>query len=205
MKKKEYSIIQEHSSNKDSFSCTTLEFNNKLQPIPSLAVLVKEGREHHMLSKSELATLAGLNPTEITRIESEQTLKPSKKVLAALAPYIGIPFNKLSLYAGYSDIVTEEIYFGKKGNKIPYYDILDAIYKADSELLELLIYADKMELPEINALKNIIILSQKELLTFDDSEPSLITKMKQYIINMKKVIFSQLQNAVEILLCSGHT
>lgn len=106
--------------------------------IPQLSALVKEGRSRHQLTQLELANKTNLTTAEISRIESGSILKPKKSVLKALSPYIGISYSTLLFYVGYSSVIDEPEYYNSHSILIPYEKIVEDIYYADPDLLDLL-------------------------------------------------------------------
>ena len=149
---------------------------------PKLCVLVKEGRKKYHLTQTEMAQRIGITITEISRIESGNILKPSRKVLKALSPYTGVSYSDLLFYAGYSGNVDEPEYYDLKGERIRYEDIVDDIYSADADLLSSLKGIDSYTTYEdINLLKIILALMKK---THDQTEGS--TELK----NTKKIFLA---------------
>lgn len=64
---------------------------------------IKTLREKKELSQRQLAYLAGLSNTEISRIESGARENPSVDTLKKLAPHLGVSLEDLMSKAGYID------------------------------------------------------------------------------------------------------
>lgn len=141
--------------------------------IPQLGTLVKEGRARHHLTQLELADKTKLTPAEISRIESGTILKPKKNVLKVLSPYIGISYSTLLFYVGYSDNVDVPEYYNSHGMLIPYEDIIEDIYFADPDLLDLLTDMDSFtSFQDKTLLKMLLTLMKKTGKTSDDNKSS---------------------------------
>jgi len=70
----------------------------------SIGKVVRQLRNRTDLTRVQLARLAGVSPSHLTRIESEQRF-PSATVLRKLAPHIGISETELLTLAGYLSAV----------------------------------------------------------------------------------------------------
>lgn len=68
---------------------------------PSLALLVWTARQDARLSVRELARRAGVPPSQITRVEKQEILKPSSEFLIAVARAMGKPAEPLLYIAGH--------------------------------------------------------------------------------------------------------
>lgn len=157
---------------KVSIPCSPAQAENQREILvykdPELSTLVKEGRKKYHLTQTELAQRTGITITEISRIESGNILKPSRKVLKALSPYTGISYSDLLFCAGYSGNVDEPEYYDLKGERIGCEDIIDDIYSADADLLSFLKGIDSYTTYEdTNLLKIILALMKK---THDQTE-----------------------------------
>jgi len=62
--------------------------------------LVQEGRESNNLSMRQLAELANVSHSDISRIESGEREVPNPKVLRKISKYIGINYNDLMYASG---------------------------------------------------------------------------------------------------------
>lgn len=62
--------------------------------------LIGRGREEKKLSMRQLAELANVNPSDISRIESGEREVPNPKMLRKISKYIGINYNELMYAAG---------------------------------------------------------------------------------------------------------
>jgi HTH-type transcriptional regulator, competence development regulator len=85
---------------------------------------MKNLREEKSLSQRQLAELARISNTEISRIESGERINPSPSILKAVAPYLGVTYEELLQKAGYIEEVidhhgfTENIYIDEDGNLV---------------------------------------------------------------------------------------
>lgn len=155
-----------------------IDLRAAVEQLPSIGMLVKQGRQRNGLTQTALASAAGMTPAEISRIEGGITKKPSRKVLQVISPYVGIPYTQLLFYAGYSGVIDEEIYYNKKNEKIPYMDIVDDIYKADPELLEVLQGVQQLPMEDIEIIKNLIgIMKESSSGGFGKESMKLVKKM----------------------------
>lgn len=66
----------------------------------SVGELITEAREKQGISKNQLAELAKVSHTEISRIESGEREIPNPKTLRKISKYIGINYNDLMYAAG---------------------------------------------------------------------------------------------------------
>lgn len=62
--------------------------------------LIQKGREENNLSMRQLAELAKVNHSDISRIESGEREVPNPKILRKISKYIGINYNDLMYAAG---------------------------------------------------------------------------------------------------------
>lgn len=62
---------------------------------------IKIKREEKGLSQRELAKLSKVSNTEISKIELGERKKVSIKILEAIAPHLGVPYEELLKIAGY--------------------------------------------------------------------------------------------------------
>ena len=66
--------------------------------------LVQKGREEQNLSMRQLAELAKVSHSDISRIESGEREIPNPKVLRKISKYIGINYNDLMYASGLGEI-----------------------------------------------------------------------------------------------------
>lgn len=105
---------------------------------------LKAQRDAKGLSQRQLADLAKVSNTEISRIESGERQKPSPNILKAIAPHLGISYGELMTQAGYieetieHDKYTEHIFRSEDGEFADTYKMAKNIYKKDSELLTIM-------------------------------------------------------------------
>ena len=95
--------------------------------------LIKKGREEKNLSMRQLAELAKVSHSDISRIESGEREVPNPKILRKISQHIGINYNDLMYAAGLGFQVTPlnpfliNYYSGLKGDQI-----VDAILNTSS-------------------------------------------------------------------------
>ena len=86
--------------------------------------LIQKGREEQNLSMRQLAELAKVSHSDISRIESGEREVPNPKILRKISKYIGINYNDLMYAAGLGFQVTNlnpflrNYYQGLKGEQI---------------------------------------------------------------------------------------
>ena len=68
--------------------------------------LIKEGREKQNLSMRQLAELAKVSHSDISRIESGEREVPNPKILRKISKYIDVNYNDLMYAAGLGFQVT---------------------------------------------------------------------------------------------------
>lgn len=166
--------------------------------IPELSILVKEGRKKNQLTQTELAQQTGVTTAEVSRIESGAIRKPSKKVLKALSPYIGISYSILLFYVGYNENMDEAEYYDPRGNLIPFEDIINDIYSADADLLGLLKSIDTFtSFDDIKLLKTLLVLMKK---THEQSEDdAALTRVQEIFTATKAFLCVQLAGLLNIV------
>ena len=86
--------------------------------------LIQKGREEQNLSMRQLAELAKVSHSDISRIESGEREVPNPKILRKISKYIGVNYNDLMYAAGLGFQVTNlnpflrNYYQGLKGEQI---------------------------------------------------------------------------------------
>lgn len=173
-----------------------LDFRASVKQLPSIGMLLKQGRQRHGLTQTALANAAGMTSAEISRIEGDITKKPSRKVLKVISPYIGIPYTQLLFYAGYSGVIDEEIYYDKMNNEIPYMEIVDDIYKADPDLLEALQGIQQLPMDDIEIIKNLIDLMKKS--ANGSFEKDSLKPVKKLLEHTKLFLAGQLSGIIHL-------
>lgn len=123
---------------------------------------LKKLRVEKSLSQRELANLAKISNTEISRIEAGVRQKPSPNILKAIAPHLGISYSELMINAGYiektteSQIFCEEISKGDNGVFDETFRMANNIRIIDSELLKIMHrVASELCADDIKTIKNI--------------------------------------------------
>ena len=86
--------------------------------------LIQKGREEQNLSMRQLAELAKVSHSDISRIESGKREVPNPKILRKISKYIGVNYNDLMYAAGLGFQVTnlnpflKNYYQGLKGEQV---------------------------------------------------------------------------------------
>lgn len=172
-----------------------------LPEVPSIAVSLKEGRTRFAMSQQEVACATGVNQTEISRIEAGKISKPSRKVLAALSPYMGLSYTRLQINAGYSDIYETEVYYSKGGDIIPHEQIVADIYKADPDLLTILKDIDILPRTDVELIKQLIFMMKCGIAKDDTqkkSDNSLAVRIQNLFSATKKFLSEQLSTLIKL-------
>lgn len=172
----------------------------ELKPLPTIQTLVQKNRQQKMLTQVALAKSAGLTTTEISRIESGQTKKPSKKILRKLSPHLGVPYEDLLLISGHSGIMEEYSYFTKNNIPIPTDKVLRDVYLADSDLLNELQDINILSPTDIDLLKKLIILMKSLSNTAEDKGSytiinNLFITTKNYLLDHIALILQLLSHS----------
>lgn len=126
---------------------------------------LKNLRVEKKLSQRQLANLAKISNTEVSRIETGKRQNPSPNILKAIAPHLEISCSELMIKAGYiEETIEHEKYYEKifRGND----DVFAGIFKMaknihdkDSELLDIFNkVSSELCDDDIKAIKNIINL-----------------------------------------------
>ena len=85
--------------------------------------MIQEGREKSGLSMRQLADMASVSHSDISRVESGEREVPSPKFLRKISRYIGVNYNDLMYAAGMGAQVSPlnpyliEYYQGLKGSR----------------------------------------------------------------------------------------
>lgn len=105
---------------------------------------LKNLRKDKELSQRQLAELANVSNTEISRIESSERQNPSPNILKCLAPHLDISYKDLMIKAGYIDEsiehekYTEHIFRSADGEFADTIRLAKNIHKKDSEILTIM-------------------------------------------------------------------
>lgn len=167
-----------------------------LPEIKDVAELIKQARDRYHMSQAEFSCATGINPVAVSRLESRKTLKPSKKVLHALAPYMGISYTKLLMYAGYSGIYNEEIYLSKRGKVISHEKIVADIYRADPDFLEVLEDVCTLPLEDIKIVCQLIAMMKWD--NENRNESHSMNSVAKIFSSLKKFLSEQLSELVKL-------
>lgn len=123
---------------------------------------LKNLRIEKNLSQRQLADLAKISNTEISRIESGKRQKPSPNILKAIAPHLEISYSELMINAGYIEETIEHEKFYEKifrdnnGIFADTFRMVKDIQDKDYELLKIMSrVSSELCDDDINAIKNI--------------------------------------------------
>ncbi|MGI6712857.1 MAG: helix-turn-helix domain-containing protein [Bacillota bacterium] len=104
-----------------------------------LAKFIEELRTRRSLSQRQLAERAGISHTEVWRLETGERKNPSPPVLKALAPHLGVSYERLMRKAGYLEEkvdhtgYTEMIYRDENNKVVDIFRRATDMYEKDSE------------------------------------------------------------------------
>lgn len=147
----------------------------------SVGELITEAREKQGISKNQLADLAKISHTEITRIETGEREKLNPKTLRKISKYIGINYNDLMYAAGLGAKISPlnpyliEYYSNLKGN-----ELRDALKNIESSIISNNILIEslrKSEEQEQDEEKKTIISDTLEDLEYQNSTNEEIKKL----------------------------
>ncbi|EJO5348251.1 helix-turn-helix transcriptional regulator [Clostridium botulinum] len=105
---------------------------------------LKNIRKEKGLSQRQLAELANVSNTEISRIESGERQNPSPNILKSISKHIGISYSELMIKAGYIDEsidhekYTEHIFRNGDGKLADTIKLAKNIHDKDSEILTIM-------------------------------------------------------------------
>ena len=101
----------------------------------SVGQVIRDAREGKGYGQRELAEIIKISPSQYNRIEGNIS-RPSRESLKKISAFLGIEYGELVRLAGFSALKEDKRLFNKKGEEIPTDDIIRAIYRVDSDLLE---------------------------------------------------------------------
>lgn len=124
---------------------------------------IRKLRAEQGLSQRDLSEKSGVSNAEISRLETGERLKPSPKVIKAIAPSLGISYEELMVKAGYiehvinHDSFDEHIFEEIDGTFVDTYRKVKRISERDEELISILDKAVIKSSPEdIDTMKKIL-------------------------------------------------
>lgn len=151
----------------------------------SVGELITEAREKQGMSKNQLADLAKISHTEVTRIETGERETPNPKTLRKLSKYIGINYNDLMYAAGMGAKISPlnpyliEYYSNLRGSELR--DALNNIeinIKSNTILIESLKKSEELEQDEK---KKSVLSDTLEDLEYQNSTNKEIKKLLESI------------------------
>lgn len=153
---------------------------------------IKDLRSSKGLSQRQLAELAKISNTEVSRIESGERQKPSPNILKALAPHLGITYGELMSKAGYIEekidhnTYTESIWRDENGDFADTIRMAKQIQNRDSDLIRIMNRAtDTLSDEDIDTIKAILDTFASDNLD-DDEKTTLKTIAKSILKNKNK-------------------
>ncbi len=155
----------------------------------SFPEMVKAARQKAGLSQRSFAERLGITQTQLCRLETTN-VKPARKTLKRLSPYLGIPYSTLLVKAGYSDVISEdEDFFSTIGQPIELNKIVEEIYRADADLaLNLQNFTEYATQENISLLKLIISIMKKAVQEPSSPYTKLLAYTKEYITNVLSLV-----------------
>lgn len=144
--------------------------------------MVKAARLKSGLSQRAFADKLGITQAQLCRLETTN-VKPARKTLKRLSPYLGIPYTTLLVKTGYSDVFSEKAdYFTTSGQPVELNKIVNEIYQVDSDFaLDLDNFTEYATPDNIHLLKLIISIMKKTVHEPDSHNAKLLTYTKEYI------------------------
>lgn len=103
----------------------------------SVAEVIREARQRKRLTQKELANSIGMSPVQLCRIENGEHT-PTRQTLQKLSGQIGVPFSELLFLAGYNNMKGDDTLYKRDGTVLDTDQIIQSIYRADADFLELL-------------------------------------------------------------------
>lgn len=158
-------------------------------PQDSFPEMVKAARQKAGLSQRSFAEKLGITQTQLCRLETTN-VKPARKTLKRLSPYLGIPYSTLLVKAGYSDVISEdEDYFSTIGLPVELNKIVEEIYRADADLaLDLQNFTEYATQENICLLKLIISIMKKTVQEPDSYFTKVLGYTREYITNVLSLV-----------------
>lgn len=155
----------------------------------SFPEMVKAARQKAGLSQRSFAEKLGITQTQLCRLETTN-VKPARKTLKRLSPYLGIPYATLLVKAGYSDVISEdEDYFTTIGQPIELNRVVEEIYRADADLaLDLQNFTEYATQENICLLKLIISIMKKAVQEPNSYYTNLLSYTREYITNVLSLV-----------------
>lgn len=157
-------------------------------------------RQDKKLSQRKLAALIGVSSVYMCKIESGAAI-PSRDLLKKLSAYLGVPYASLLATAGYNNVSGDFHLYRKMGDTIDTKNVLESIYKSDTELLDYFMDFDEIGSPEnIQVLKTMLLAMRKEVSInrLEKSKVTLAEKLfRESFFSLKNFIISLLTPMIE--------
>lgn len=118
----------------------------------TIGAVIRHARKEKGLSQKELASLSGITPVQLCRIENDESI-PSKSSLRSISAHIGIEYTALLVCAGYNNMTGQKIFYKTDGSELDINKLIHSIYKVDSDLLD---YFDSFE--DIGTIENVTVI-----------------------------------------------
>lgn len=158
-----------------------------------LAVQIKAARERMGLSQRAFAERIGITQAQLCRLENNSDMRPTRKTLKALAPFLATPYSALLVQAGYSGVITpQEEYYSFSGDAIDPVKIVEEIFRKDPDFLQCLSgfsqYGTSDNIAVLKALIQTMKITEEE--NSDDNLVLLKKRfqyLKEYIIGVLSV------------------
>ena len=161
---------------------------------------IRTTRKAKHLSQKSLASLCGITPVQLNRIEAGDSI-PSKNSLKALSAHLCIPYTQLLLMAGYNNMSGEFNLYKRDGSELNIEAIVCSIYKADSDLLDLFQDFDKIaDSEDVEVIKLLLKAMRKEMdqcLDLSQLEQQLFAYFRKTFQALKTFIISSLSPMTE--------
>ena len=118
----------------------------------SVGSIIRQARKEKGLTQKELASLSGITPVQLCRIENDESI-PTKSSLRSISAHVGIEYTTLLVCAGYNNIEGKQIFYKTDGSELDINRLIHSIYKVDSDLLD---YFDNFE--DIGTSENVTVI-----------------------------------------------
>lgn len=161
----------------------------------AVAVLIKNARQRKRITQKELAELAGMTAVQLCRIERGEC-RPSRQTLQKLSGHIGVPYSELLIQAGYNNLKGDETLYKRDGNVLDAEQIVESIYRIDSDFLDYFRDFEKIGTEEnVEILKMLLLGMRKEL-----EVSNLSTESDNFFYNYFRTSFLALKRFIVSLL-----
>lgn len=150
------------NNNMEKDSVDSQEDKDSDSNLKALGKHIADRRHEKKLSQKALASLIGVTPVYMCRIESGKQI-PSKECLKKISAYLGTPYDRLLELAGYNDVSFIWELYATDGNVLDPKSIVDSMYKVDSDLIGFFKNFEEIGTPDnIQVLKILLSAMRKE-------------------------------------------